>query len=98
MRLVGASFVERNEQTNDDFDVVLDEATAHLDTISEQRIRSHLRALSRKRVVILITHRLSTVAHADAIIVLGNGGIEAMGGHRELLRKSETYRRLWQAQ
>jgi ABC-type multidrug transport system fused ATPase/permease subunit len=78
--------------------LVLDEATAHLDTISEQRIRSHLRALSRKRVVILITHRLSTVAHADAIIVLGNGGIEAMGSHRELLRKSNTYRRLWQAQ
>ncbi len=78
--------------------LVLDEATAHLDTISEQRIRSHLRALSRKRVVILITHRLSTVSHADSIIVLGNGGIEATGSHAQLLKKSLTYRRLWQAQ
>ena len=78
--------------------LVLDEATAHLDSISEQRIRSHLRALSRKRIILLITHRLSTVAHADAIIVLGNGGIEAIGGHSALLKKSKTYRALWRAQ
>jgi ATP-binding cassette, subfamily B, bacterial len=78
--------------------LILDEATAHLDTISEQRIRAHLSTLKRNRIVIIITHRLSTVSHADQILVLKGGGIEAIGKHKELLRKSATYRKLWKAQ
>jgi ATP-binding cassette, subfamily B, bacterial len=78
--------------------LILDEATAHLDTLSEQRIRGHLRRLKKNRVVIIITHRLSTVQHADQILVLGGGGIEAIGTHAALLRKSKTYRKLSQAQ
>lgn len=78
--------------------LVLDEATAHLDTISEQRIRSHLTQLKKNRIVIIITHRLSTVSHADQILVLRNGSVEAIGKHTQLLKKSTTYRKLWRAQ
>lgn len=78
--------------------LVLDEATAHLDTLSEQRIRRHLKQLKKNRIVIIITHRLTTVTHADEILVLKKGGIEARGNHRTLLAKSPTYRRLWRAQ
>ena len=78
--------------------LVLDEATAHLDTISEQRIRSHLTQIKKNRIVIIITHRLSTVSHADQILVLRNGSVEAIGKHAQLLKKSTTYRKLWRAQ
>lgn len=78
--------------------LVLDEATAHLDTLSEQRIRGHLKRLKKNRIVIIITHRLTTVTHADEILVLKQGGIEARGNHRTLLAKSPMYRRLWRAQ
>ncbi len=78
--------------------LVLDEATAHLDTISEQRIRSHLGELKKNRIVIIITHRLSTVSHADQILVLRNGAVEATGKHAQLLKKSKTYKKLWLAQ
>ncbi len=78
--------------------LVLDEATAHLDTLSEQRIRTHLKRLKKNRIVIIITHRLTTVTHADEILVLKHGGIEARGNHRSLLAKSATYRALWRAQ
>ncbi|MBS0617818.1 MAG: ABC transporter ATP-binding protein [Spirochaetes bacterium] len=78
--------------------LVLDEATAHLDTLSEQRIRRRLAALKRHRIVILITHRLSTVSHADEILVFKNKHLEAIGVHKTLLQKSPTYRRLWRAQ
>jgi ATP-binding cassette subfamily B protein len=78
--------------------LVLDEATAHLDTVSEQRIRAHLNRLKKNRIVIIITHRLSTVSHADRIFVLRDGRVEAAGKHAELLRKSRTYQRLWRAQ
>lgn len=78
--------------------LVLDEATAHLDTISEQRIRGHLARLKKNRIVIIITHRLSTVTHADEILVLKEGAIESKGNHATLLAKSPTYRKLWRAQ
>ena len=78
--------------------LVLDEATAHLDTLSEQRIRQHLKRLKKNRIVIIITHRLTTVTHADEILVLKKGGIEARGNHRTLLARSPTYRKLWRAQ
>jgi ABC-type multidrug transport system fused ATPase/permease subunit len=46
----------------------------------------------------MITHRLSTVKHADQIIVMSGGSVEAIGKHRDLLRRSRTYQRLWRAQ
>lgn len=78
--------------------LVLDEATAHLDTLSEQKIRRQLALLKKNRVVIVITHRLSTVTHADQIIVLSRGSVEAIGKHRDLLHRSRTYKKLWRAQ
>jgi len=78
--------------------LVLDEATAHLDSLSEQKIRDQLDKLKKNRVVIMITHRLSTVKHADQIIVMSGGSVEAIGNHRDLLRRSRTYQRLWRAQ
>jgi ABC-type multidrug transport system fused ATPase/permease subunit len=78
--------------------LILDEATAHLDMLSEQRIRAHLQRLKKNRIIIIITHRLSTVSHADTIIVLNSKGVEATGKHAALLKKSPTYRRLWRAQ
>lgn len=55
-------------------------------------------SLKKNRIVIIITHRLSTVSHADRIFVLRDGRVEAAGKHAELLRKSRTYQRLWRAQ
>jgi len=79
--------------------LVLDEATAHLDSLSERRIRRNLNQIKRGRIVIIVTHRLSTVSHADEIFVLGkNGGVAARGSHKQLLRSSAAYRRLWLAQ
>ncbi len=77
--------------------LVLDEATAHLDALSEQKIRRQLDRLKKNRIVIMITHRLSTVTHADQIIVLSGGSVEAIGKHRDLLRRSTTYKKLWRA-
>jgi len=78
--------------------LILDEATSHLDTESEKLIARATNALIKNRTTIIIAHRLSTILHADMIIVFKSGIIEAVGGHVELLRKSETYRRLYNLQ
>lgn len=74
--------------------LILDEATSHLDTESEQIITHATDALIKNRTSLIIAHRLSTVIHADKIIVFDKGGIEAMGTHTELLHTSATYNRL----
>lgn len=78
--------------------LILDEATSHLDTESEQLITKATNALVKNRTSLIIAHRLSTILHADAIIVFTEGRIEAMGKHRELLKKSATYKRLYNLQ
>lgn len=74
--------------------LILDEATSHLDTESEQLITKATNALIKNRTSIIIAHRLSTVIHADKILVFKNGEIESMGTHAELLKKSPTYKKL----
>ncbi len=74
--------------------LILDEATSHLDTESEQIITRATDALVENRTSLIIAHRLSTVIHADKILVFNEGKIEAMGTHTELLHSSETYARL----
>ncbi len=74
--------------------LILDEATSHLDTESEQLITEATNALIQNRTSFIIAHRLSTVIHADTILVFNQGTIEAMGTHRELLKKSPTYKKL----
>lgn len=78
--------------------LILDEATSHLDTESEKLITKATDALIKNRTTIIIAHRLSTVLHADTILVFRDGVIEAMGNHKELLKKSSTYRRLYSLQ
>ncbi len=74
--------------------LILDEATSHLDTESEQLITKATDALVKNRTSLIIAHRLSTVIHADKIIVFNSGTIEATGTHAELLRSSPTYAKL----
>ena len=74
--------------------LVLDEATSHLDTESEHLIQRALESVSKDRTCFIIAHRLSTVRHANLVVVFANGGIEAVGTHAELRQHSPTYRRL----
>lgn len=74
--------------------VVLDEATAHVDSRTEQRIQDAIRRLMRGRTTLAIAHRLSTVLDADRILVMRQGRIVADGSHESLLARDPYYRSL----
>jgi subfamily B ATP-binding cassette protein MsbA len=78
--------------------LVLDEATSSLDSESERLVRQAIEQVVRGATSIVIAHRLSTVLHADKIVVLHRGRVEAIGRHAELLDTSETYRSLYRLQ
>ncbi|WP_455475644.1 ABCB family ABC transporter ATP-binding protein/permease [Bartonella sp. B17] len=78
--------------------LILDEATAALDTATEQEIQQALDIISRGRTTIIIAHRLSTVINADEILVLKNGRIIENGTHVELLSKKGLYASMWNKQ
>jgi subfamily B ATP-binding cassette protein MsbA len=78
--------------------LIFDEATSSLDTESERLIQEAIENLMRDRTVFLIAHRLSTVINADVIVVLEGGTILATGSHKELLKTSPAYRRLYELQ
>ncbi len=75
--------------------LILDEATSHLDSQSEHLIQRATERVVKGRTSFLIAHRLSTVRHADIIVVFRRGGIEAIGTHEELLESSPTYQKLY---
>jgi ABC-type multidrug transport system fused ATPase/permease subunit len=72
--------------------LILDEATSMIDADSERKIADALAEFSKGRTCLVVAHRLSTVVHADLIVVMNAGAIEATGTHQELLQTSETYR------
>ncbi|WP_336276282.1 ABCB family ABC transporter ATP-binding protein/permease [Bartonella sp. CB178] len=78
--------------------LILDEATAALDTATEQEIQQALDAMSRGRTTLIIAHRLSTVINADEILVLKNGHIIERGTHARLLNKKGLYASMWNKQ
>jgi subfamily B ATP-binding cassette protein MsbA len=78
--------------------LILDEATSALDTESEALVQSALQNLMAGRTVFVIAHRLSTVRHADRILVLENGTITDEGPHESLIAHTGTYRRLYDMQ
>lgn len=71
--------------------LILDEATAHLDTKSEQKIKDVLLELPKDITLLVIAHRLSTIQHCDEIVVLENGKIVEQGTHENLLDKKSYY-------
>ena len=78
--------------------LILDEATASLDTHSERRILDALNLVAERRTTLAIAHRLSTIVHAEQILVLDQGRVVEQGNHQQLLAAEGAYARLWAEQ
>lgn len=78
--------------------LILDEATSSLDPESEVIIRQNLWRIARERTVIIVSHRLSALVEANAILVIERGRIVDVGRHGELLSRCSNYRHLWNQQ
>ncbi len=78
--------------------LVLDEATSHLDSISESLIQDALQNILRDRTSLVIAHRLSTILSADKILVMNEGRLVESGSHQELLQRDGLYTTLYETQ
>lgn len=78
--------------------LILDEATAAMDTQTERRIQNTLDSLSKGRTTIMIAHRLSTLKNADSLIVVNGGKVTEVGTHAELIAKKGEYYKLYKLQ
>jgi ATP-binding cassette, subfamily B, bacterial MsbA len=78
--------------------ILLDEATAALDSESEQHVQEALAELCKGRTTLVIAHRLSTIMHADSILVIENGTVVELGRHDELLRRGGRYASFYRLQ
>ena len=77
---------------------IFDEATSALDSHTEKEIQSNIEEISKGATTLIIAHRLSTVIHADEIIVLDNGFVVERGTHQHLLNLNSLYANLWNKQ
>lgn len=78
--------------------ILLDEVTSNLDACTERDVDLAIHTLLRDRTVIMITHKIDTVQHADQIVVLNDGQIEECGIHSELINKDGLYRSMYEHQ
>ena len=78
--------------------LVLDEATSALDAESEAIVNANLKRMAKGRTVITISHRLSMLVEADAILVLERGKVYDIGTHEELLARCDIYKHMWYQQ
>ncbi|MBQ2804538.1 MAG: ATP-binding cassette domain-containing protein, partial [Clostridia bacterium] len=78
--------------------MILDEATANIDTETEILIQDSLEKMMNIGTMIIVAHRLSTVQHADKIVVIHKGEVVEMGNHDELLKKQGRYHELYMLQ
>lgn len=78
--------------------LLLDEATATLDSESERMIQGALECLAKGRTTIAIAHRLSTILNSDEIVIIDSGHVLARGSHTQLLRQSVLYQKLYELQ
>lgn len=75
--------------------VLLDEATAFSDAENEYKIQQALNSMMKNKTVIMIAHRLSTVTHADQILVIDEGELVEQGQHRSLMKENGVYARMY---
>lgn len=78
--------------------LILDEATANIDSETEQIIQESLKKIMKTSTMLIVAHRLSTIQHSDKIIVLHKGEIMEMGNHQELLKRKGLYYNLYRLQ
>ena len=78
--------------------LILDEATSNVDTRTEVQIQQAMRRLMQNKTCFVVAHRLSTIKHADLILVVRDGNVVERGTHKELMRQGGFYRELYDAQ
>jgi ATP-binding cassette subfamily B protein len=78
--------------------LILDEATSSIDTRTEQKIQHSFALMMKDRTSFIVAHRLSTIRHADMILVMKDGRIIEQGGHEELMEARGFYQELYSAQ
>lgn len=78
--------------------LILDEATSSIDTRTELQVQKAFDEMMKGRTTFVVAHRLSTIVHADCIIVMDNGHIIEIGNHQELLKKKGYYHKLYYSQ
>jgi ATP-binding cassette subfamily B protein len=78
--------------------LIMDEATSALDAVTEQKIQKSLSYLMEGKTVIVIAHKLATIMEMDKILVFDRGHILEEGTHKQLLRKNDHYKQLWDMQ